>query len=87
MVLAERGARETGMELPRESLESIAMLSSGDGRTLLNLVEFTAALPEDKRAPDELRKHLPRDTPVVTPQQRDQELRRRVRAAQRRRRW
>lgn len=35
----------------------------------------------------ELRKHLPKDTPVVTPQQRDQELRRRVRAAQRRRRW
>jgi putative ATPase len=33
--------------------------SSGDGRTLLNLVEFTAALPEDKRAPEALRKELP----------------------------
>ncbi len=59
MVLAERGAREAGMKLAKESLETIAMLSSGDGRTLLNLVEYTAALSEDKRAPDELRKHLP----------------------------
>lgn len=59
MVLAERGARESGMELPRESLDAIALLSSGDGRTLLNLVEFVAALPEEKRAPDELRKQLP----------------------------
>lgn len=35
----------------------------------------------------EVRKHLPADTPVVTPEERDQELLRRVRAAQRRRRW
>ena len=59
MSLAERGAREAGMTLARESLDAIALLSSGDGRTLLNLVEFVAALPEEKRAPDELRKQLP----------------------------
>jgi hypothetical protein len=35
----------------------------------------------------ELRNHLPADTPVVTPEQRAEELRRRVRACQRRRRW
>ncbi len=34
-----------------------------------------------------LRDHLPPDTPVVTPEQRAEELRRRVRACQRRRRW
>ena len=34
-----------------------------------------------------LRDHLPADTPVVTPDQRAEELRTRVRAAQRRRRW
>lgn len=35
----------------------------------------------------ELRDHLPPDTPVVTPEQRAEELRQRVRACQRRRRW
>lgn len=34
-----------------------------------------------------LRDHLPPDTPVVAPGERDEELRRRVRACQRRRRW
>ena len=35
----------------------------------------------------DLRKHLPADTPVVTPAERAEELRARVRASQRRRRW
>jgi hypothetical protein len=35
----------------------------------------------------EIRDHLPADTPVVTPEERAEELRRRVRACQRRRRW
>lgn len=44
--------------------------------------------PIIKRVPlAELRNHLPGDTPVVTPEQRAEELRRRVRACQRRRRW
>ena len=59
LILAERGAREAGMELAPESLEVMAMLSSGDGRTLLNLVEFAAALPEEMRSPEELKKQLP----------------------------
>jgi hypothetical protein len=35
----------------------------------------------------DLREHLPADTPTVTPEERTEELRRRVRACQRRRRW
>ncbi|MET0238308.1 MAG: hypothetical protein ABW184_00275 [Sphingobium sp.] len=35
----------------------------------------------------QLRDHLPSDTPVVTPEERAEELRQRVRACQRRRRW
>ena len=59
VTLAERGAKNAGLDLSRESLEIIALLSSGDGRTLLNLIEFAAALPEDKRTPEELRRQLP----------------------------
>ena len=45
-------------------------------------------LPTIKRVKlAELRDHLPADTPVVTPEQRAEELRIRVRACQRRRRW
>ncbi len=48
----------------------------------------TNPTPIIKRVPlAELRNHLPADTPVVTPEQRKEELRRRVRACQRRRRW
>jgi hypothetical protein len=45
-------------------------------------------LPTLKRVPlASIRDHLPPDTPHVTPEQRDEELRARVRAAQLRRRW
>jgi hypothetical protein len=45
-------------------------------------------MPVIKKVPrTELRNHLPADTPVVTPERRHEELRARVRAAQRRRRW
>jgi hypothetical protein len=45
-------------------------------------------LPTIKRVKlAELRDHLPPDTPTVTPEQRAEELRQRVRACQRRRRW
>ncbi|HET8710012.1 MAG TPA: DUF1214 domain-containing protein [Spongiibacteraceae bacterium] len=48
----------------------------------------TNPTPIIKRVPlAELRQHLPADTPVITPEQRAEELRRRVRACQRRRRW
>jgi len=45
-------------------------------------------MPTLKRVPfDKIRDHLPADTPVVTPEERAEELRARVRACQRRRRW
>jgi len=45
-------------------------------------------LPTLKRVPfDKIRDYLPDDTPHITPEQRAQELRERVRACQRRRRW
>lgn len=45
-------------------------------------------MPVIKRIPlAELRTYLPADTPTVTPEERTEQLRRRVRAAQRRRRW
>ena len=48
----------------------------------------TEPTPTIKRVKlSDLRDHLPSDTPVVTPQQRADELARRVRACQRRRRW
>jgi len=45
----------------------------------------TATIKRVKLA--QLREHLPADTRVVSPQEREEQLRRRVRAAQRRRRW
>ncbi|MGN6358652.1 MAG: hypothetical protein ACTHLU_14390 [Novosphingobium sp.] len=48
----------------------------------------TAPIPTIKRVKlGELRQHLPADTPIVTPARRAEQLRRRVRACQRRRRW
>jgi len=48
----------------------------------------TNPVPVIERVPlAELRRHLPADTPVVTPEERAEQLRRRVRACQRRRRW
>lgn len=48
----------------------------------------TSPTPIIKRVPlAELRSYLPADTPVVTPEERAEELRRRVQACQRRRRW
>jgi hypothetical protein len=45
-------------------------------------------LPTLKSLPaSELRRHLPADTPVVSPAQRDETLRARRRGVQRRRRW
>jgi hypothetical protein len=45
-------------------------------------------MPTQKKAPlADVRKNLPADTPRVTPAERAEELRVRVRACQRRRRW
>ncbi|MDR0826602.1 MAG: replication-associated recombination protein A [Desulfovibrio sp.] len=57
--VADRGARELGIGLPAESLDLLCDLSGGDARALLNLLEYTADLPQDKRAPENLKKALP----------------------------
>lgn len=57
--IAKAGIKQLGTEIPTESLEMLARLSYGDGRALLNLIEFTAALPENERDPKALAQRLP----------------------------
>lgn len=54
-----RGCEELKLELPEESVKLLAALSSGDARTLLNLLEYTSHLPEKQRQPEPLREALP----------------------------
>ncbi len=57
--LAERGARAQGMTLDDDVLYALIRLARGDGRTLLNLVEYIAALPDDERHFEAIKKRLP----------------------------
>ncbi|MDR2050799.1 MAG: replication-associated recombination protein A [Deltaproteobacteria bacterium] len=57
--LAGRGLKTQGFTLERESLRMLAGVSGGDARTLLNLLEYAAAAPADKREPEQLRTLLP----------------------------
>lgn len=57
--IAKRATAELGFELNEESFNLISSMSGGDGRTLLNLLEYTSQLPEEKRAPEKLRAILP----------------------------
>ena len=57
--VARRGLRELDQDMPDESLEVLATVSQGDARTMLNLLEYAASLPEDARAPEDLRRILP----------------------------
>ena len=57
MSLAARGAKAAGIELSRESLDAVASLSSGDGRTLLNLM--AKADPMQERVLEVCRKSRP----------------------------
>lgn len=57
--LAARGAESQGLNLEKESLEMLASLSSGDARTLLNLIEYAAALPADQQTVTGIREALP----------------------------
>ncbi len=59
MSLAERGAKEAGISLDRESVEMLASLSGGDARALLNLVEYLAAVPDEKRNAEGIKQLLP----------------------------
>ena len=57
--LAERGAREIRLELSADVPGILADASHADARTLLNLVEYVAALPEDKRTGEQITALLP----------------------------
>lgn len=57
--LAKRGADFLDKKISDESLSLLAQRSGGDGRTLLNLVEYAAALPEENQNPTRLAQLLP----------------------------
>ncbi|MDR1489316.1 MAG: replication-associated recombination protein A [Desulfovibrio sp.] len=57
--LAERGAHEAGAEFGGQSLEMLVNVCGGDARMLLNLVEYAADLPADKRTEEGIKKALP----------------------------
>ena len=47
------------MTLSDEVLDIITAAAHGDARTLLNLVEYAASLPEEMREPEQLKSALP----------------------------
>ncbi|NMC50039.1 MAG: replication-associated recombination protein A [Desulfovibrio sp.] len=57
--IAERGAAALSLNLARETLELMANMAMGDGRTLLNLLEYTAELTPENQTPENLRTVLP----------------------------
>lgn len=58
-LLATRGAETYGFTLDTDSIDMLANLSGGDARTLLNLVEYVAALPDDMRTQAGIKDALP----------------------------
>lgn len=59
LLLAVRGAENMGYSLEPDTLDMIAALSGGDARTLLNLIEYIAALPPIERTHDGIKNALP----------------------------
>lgn len=57
--LARRGAQRLEISLSDETLDLLAGAANGDARSLLNLVEYAASLPEEKRGTEALRAVLP----------------------------
>lgn len=57
--VAHRGTRELDIELEEDCYKLLAAMAGGDARTLLNLLEYTAELPKDKRTAEQLRESLP----------------------------
>lgn len=57
--LARRGAADLQVEMPDELAELLAGVAHGDARTLLNLVEYVAALPADLREIEHIKAALP----------------------------
>lgn len=59
MELARRGAKDMQLEMTDEVADLLAGVSHGDARTLLNLVEYVGALPEDRRDLEHIKAALP----------------------------
>ena len=59
LTLGRRGAAKAGVELAPDVLDFLSGMAHGDGRALLNLVEYVSALPEDKRNLDGVRQSMP----------------------------
>ncbi|MEG2171904.1 MAG: replication-associated recombination protein A [Desulfovibrionaceae bacterium] len=57
--LVQRGAEQQGIQINAEISELLASISHGDARTLLNLVEYISALPEDQRHYEKIKASLP----------------------------
>lgn len=59
MRLGRRGLEALGTGLDEEALDLLAMSARGDGRAMLNLVEYAASLPPEERSPEKIRASLP----------------------------
>jgi putative ATPase len=57
--LARRGAENIQAGVPEDVLDLLADVSHGDARILLNLVEYVAALPQDKITAEQIENLLP----------------------------
>lgn len=57
--LARRGAADLQVEMTDDLAELLASVAHGDARTLLNLVEYVAALPSDLREIEHIKAALP----------------------------
>ncbi len=57
--LADKGLKELGLELSRESVHILIAAARGDARVLLNLLEYVHRLPVEKRQAQELSQALP----------------------------
>ncbi|MDY0258419.1 replication-associated recombination protein A [Desulfovibrio sp.] len=59
MELAKRGAADLQMDMSEELADLLSGASHGDARTLLNLVEYVAALPADLQELEHIKSALP----------------------------
>lgn len=57
--VGKRGMDKMNRNIPEKSLELLATLSSGDARTMLNLVEFVSGLDDEDLVPEHLKSKLP----------------------------
>ena len=57
--LGKSGMKRLNIDLDRQALDQLALFAAGDGRAMLNLVEYAANLAEDERAADKISRFLP----------------------------